>query len=89
MATLFEDGVEIVKAFDRVEAKIFIVKQTTEPNLNQVKASFVRKPFWLYSFVSSNVFDKAAKLYDQGSGWRGTWEFDGAQSWIRRATILT
>ena len=79
MATLFEDGVEIVKAFDRVEAKIFIVKQNRlNPTLIKLKQALSENRFGSIALVSSNVFwTRPQSYYDQGSGWRGTWEFDG------------
>jgi UDP-N-acetyl-2-amino-2-deoxyglucuronate dehydrogenase len=79
MATRWSDGVRMVKACDDAGVRLFVVKQNRHnTTLQLLKRAVVEKRFGKIHMVHLNVFwTRPQAYYDQGSGWRGTWEFDG------------
>jgi UDP-N-acetyl-2-amino-2-deoxyglucuronate dehydrogenase len=79
MATRWADGVRMVKACDEAGVRLFVVKQNRRnTTLQLLKRAVTEKRFGKIHMVHLNVFwTRPQSYYDQGSGWRGTWEFDG------------
>jgi UDP-N-acetyl-2-amino-2-deoxyglucuronate dehydrogenase len=79
MATRWHDGVRMVKACDEAGVRMFVVKQNRRnTTLQLLKRAVTEKRFGKIHMVHLNVFwTRPQSYYDQGSGWRGTWEFDG------------
>jgi UDP-N-acetyl-2-amino-2-deoxyglucuronate dehydrogenase len=79
MATRWNDGVRMVKACDEAGVRLFVVKQNRRnTTLQLLKRAVSEKRFGKIHMVHLNVFwTRPQSYYDQGSGWRGTWEFDG------------
>lgn len=79
MATRWNDGVRMVKACDEAEVRLFVVKQNRRnTTLQLLKRAVAEKRFGKIHLVHINVFwTRPQSYYDQGNGWRGTWEFDG------------
>lgn len=79
MATRWSDGVRMVKACDDAGVRLFVVKQNRlNTTLQLLKRSIEEKRFGKIHLVHLNVFwTRPQSYYDQGNGWRGTWEFDG------------
>jgi UDP-N-acetyl-2-amino-2-deoxyglucuronate dehydrogenase len=79
MATRWSDGVRMVKACDDTGVRLFVVKQNRRnTTLQLLKRAVTEKRFGKINMVHLNVFwTRPQSYYDQGNGWRGTWEFDG------------
>lgn len=79
MATRWNDGVRMVKACDDAGVRLFVVKQNRRnTTLQLLKRAVTEKRFGRIHMVHLNVFwTRPQSYYDQGNGWRGTWEFDG------------
>jgi len=79
MATRWNDGVRMVKACDEAGLRLFVVKQNRlNPTLQLLRRAVIEKRFGKIHMVHLNVFwTRPQAYYDQGSGWRGTWEYDG------------
>jgi UDP-N-acetyl-2-amino-2-deoxyglucuronate dehydrogenase len=79
MATRWSDGVRMVKACDEAGVRLFVVKQNRRNiTLQFLKRAVNEKRFGKIHMVHLNVFwTRPQSYYDQGNGWRGTWEFDG------------
>jgi len=79
MATRWLDGVRMVKACDEAGVRLFVVKQNRRnTTLQLLKRAVEEKRFGKIHMVHLNVFwTRPQSYYDQGNGWRGTWEFDG------------
>jgi UDP-N-acetyl-2-amino-2-deoxyglucuronate dehydrogenase len=79
MATRWNDGVRMVKACDETGVRLFVVKQNRRnTTLQLLKRAVSEKRFGKIHMVHLNVFwTRLQSYYDQGNGWRGTWEFDG------------
>lgn len=79
MATRWADGVRMVKACDEAGVHLFVVKQNRRnTTLQLLKRAVEEKRFGKIHMVHLNVFwTRPQAYYDQGNGWRGTWEFDG------------
>ena len=79
MATRWQDGVRMVKACDEAGVRLFVVKQNRRNStLQLLKRAITEKRFGKIHMVHLNVFwTRPQSYYDQGNGWRGTWEFDG------------
>lgn len=79
MATRWADGVRMVKACDEAGVLLFVVKQNRRNStLQLLKRAVIDKRFGKIHLVQVNVFwSRPQSYYDQGNGWRGTWEFDG------------
>lgn len=79
MATRWKDGVRMVQACDEAGVRLFVVKQNRHnTTLQLLKRAVSEKRFGKINMVHINVFwTRPQSYYDQGNGWRGTWEFDG------------
>ncbi len=79
MATRWNDGVRMVRACDEAGVRLFVVKQNRRnTTLQLLKRAITDKRFGKVHLVQLNVFwTRPQSYYDQGNGWRGTWEFDG------------
>lgn len=79
MATRWSDGVRMVKACDDAGVRLFVVKQNRRnTTLQLLKRAVTEKRFGKIHMVHLNVFwTRPQSYYNQGNGWRGTWEFDG------------
>jgi len=79
MATRWKDGVKMVRACDEAGVRLFVVKQNRRNStLQLLKRAIKEKRFGKIHMVHLNVFwTRPQEYYDQGNGWRGTWEFDG------------
>ena len=79
MATRWQDGINMVKACDSNGVFLFVVKQNRRNStLQLLKKATIEKRFGKIHMVSINVFwTRPQSYYDQGNGWRGTWELDG------------
>jgi UDP-N-acetyl-2-amino-2-deoxyglucuronate dehydrogenase len=79
MATRWSDGVRMVKACDEAGVRLFVVKQNRRnTTLQLLKRAVTEKRFGKIHMVHLNIFwTRPQSYYDQGNGWRGTWEFDG------------
>lgn len=79
MATRYQDGIDMVNACDSAGVRLFVVKQNRRnATLQLLKKAVDEKRFGQIKMVHLNVFwTRPQDYYDQGGGWRGTWEFDG------------
>jgi UDP-N-acetyl-2-amino-2-deoxyglucuronate dehydrogenase len=79
MATRWEDGKRMVKACDDAGVRLFVVKQNRHnATLQLLKRAITEGRFGKIHLVHINVFwTRPQSYYDQGNGWRGTWEYDG------------
>jgi UDP-N-acetyl-2-amino-2-deoxyglucuronate dehydrogenase len=79
MATRWHDGLRMVKACDDAGVRLFVVKQNRRnATLQLLKQAVGQGRFGRIYNVALNVFwTRPQDYYDQGNGWRGTWEFDG------------
>lgn len=79
MATRWKDGVRMVRACDEAGVRLFVVKQNRRnTTLQLLKRVVEERRFGKIHMVHLNVFwTRPQSYYDQGNGWRGTWEFDG------------
>jgi UDP-N-acetyl-2-amino-2-deoxyglucuronate dehydrogenase len=79
MGTRFADGISMVKACDQAGVRLFVVKQNRRnATLQLLKQAVDQGRFGRIFNVAINVFwTRPQDYYDQGNGWRGTWEFDG------------
>jgi UDP-N-acetyl-2-amino-2-deoxyglucuronate dehydrogenase len=78
MATMWSDGLRMVKDCDEAGIRLFVVKQNRRnPTLQLLKQAINEKRFGKIHMVHINVFwTRPQEYYDQAS-WRGTWEYDG------------
>jgi UDP-N-acetyl-2-amino-2-deoxyglucuronate dehydrogenase len=79
MGTRYADGMAMVKACDQAGVRLFVVKQNRRnATLQLLKRAVEQGRFGRIYNVALNVFwTRPQDYYDQGNGWRGTWEFDG------------
>ncbi|OWY39053.1 oxidoreductase [Xenophilus sp. AP218F] len=78
MATRWEDGLEMVKAADKAQKHLFVVKQNRRnATLQLLKRAMQEKRFGRIYMVNVNVFWTRPQSYYDQAVWRGTWEFDG------------
>lgn len=79
MATRWQDGLNMVQACDEAGVRLFVVKQNRRnTTLQLLKRAISERRFGRIHMVHLNVFwTRPQSYYDQGNGWRGTWEFDG------------
>lgn len=78
MATRWNAGLEMVRACDEANVKLFVVKQNRfNSTLQLLKQATDLKRFGRVYLVNVNVFWMRAQSYYDLADWRGTWEFDG------------
>ncbi len=78
MATRWQDGLDMVKACDKANVHLFVVKQNRlNPPIQALKNAIEQERFGQIYLANVNVFwTRPQAYYDQG-GWRGSWEWDG------------
>ena len=78
MATLWADGLKMVKACNDNDVNLFVVKQNRfNSTLQLLKKQIDKNRFGRIYLVTINVFwHRPQSYYDQGD-WRGTWKLDG------------
>lgn len=78
MATRWHDGVQMVKACDDANVRLFVVKQNRRnATLQLLKKAVAEQRFGRIYMVNINVFWTRPQEYYDSAAWRGTWEFDG------------
>ncbi len=78
MATRWQDGLEMIKAFDKANKSLFVVKQNRlNPTVQLFKKAIDEGWFGKIYTIHSNVFWTRPQDYYDQDAWRGTWEFDG------------
>ncbi|WP_461538472.1 Gfo/Idh/MocA family protein [Spongorhabdus nitratireducens] len=78
MATRWSDGLNMVKACDDANVRLFIVKQNRlNTTLQLLKKAISEKRFGKIHTVHINVFWTRPQEYYDRAKWCGTWEFDG------------
>jgi UDP-N-acetyl-2-amino-2-deoxyglucuronate dehydrogenase len=78
MATRWKDGLEMVRACDQANVRLFVVKQNRRNHtLQMLKRALDEKRFGRIYLVHLNVFWTRPQDYYDSSAWRGTWEMDG------------
>lgn len=78
MATRWQDGLEMVKACDLADVRLFVVKQNRmNATLQMLKRAVEQKRFGRIYLVNINVLWSRPQSYYDHAKWRGTWEFDG------------
>jgi len=78
MATIWSDGIRMVKSCEEANVRLFVVKQNRKNStLQLLKRAVEENRFGKIHMVHLNVFwTRPQEYYDQAP-WRGTWEFDG------------
>ena len=78
MATRWKDGLEMVRACDAAQVRLFIVKQNRRnATIQLLKRAIDEKRFGRVHMVQVNVFWTRPQSYYDSAKWRGTWEMDG------------
>lgn len=79
MATRWQDGLNMVNACDEAGVRLFVVKQNRmNATLQLLKRAVAEERFGRIYMANINVFwTRPQDYYNQGGGWRGTWELDG------------
>ncbi len=78
MATRLRDGIDMVKACDDANVRLFVVKQNRlNATIQLLKQAVDQGRFGRIYSVASNVFWTRPQEYYDAASWRGTWEFDG------------
>lgn len=78
MATRWQDGKRMVETFDRLDKRLFVVKQNRlNETVQKLKRALRGGRFGRIHLVSVNVFWTRPQAYYDSAPWRGTWEFDG------------
>jgi UDP-N-acetyl-2-amino-2-deoxyglucuronate dehydrogenase len=78
MATRWQDGLDMVRACDDANVRLFVVKQNRRnATLQLLKRAMDQKRFGRIYMVNVNVFWTRPQEYYDTAAWRGTWEFDG------------
>jgi UDP-N-acetyl-2-amino-2-deoxyglucuronate dehydrogenase len=78
MATRWADGLDMVRACDEANVRLFVVKQNRRnATLQLLKRAIEQRRFGRIFMVAINVFWSRPQQYYDSARWRGTWEFDG------------
>ena len=78
MATHWRDGVEMVRACDDANVRLFVIKQNRRnTTLQLLKKAIDENRFGRIYMVNINVFWTRPQEYYSSAKWRGTWEQDG------------
>lgn len=79
MGTRLVDGVAMVNMCEQAGVRLFVVKQNrSNSTLQLLKKAVDQGRFGDIYNVAINVFwTRPQDYYNQGNGWRGTWELDG------------
>jgi len=78
MATNIEAADALIKACDKNNVKLFVVKQNRlNSTMQLLKRAIDKGRFGRIYLAESNVFWQRPQAYYDAEKWRGTWEFDG------------
>ena len=79
MAVKWDDAKWMVREFDGLDVKLFVVKQNrVNPTISKLKGAIDGGHFGHIRLLVANVFwSRPQSYYDQNDGWRGTWKMDG------------
>jgi UDP-N-acetyl-2-amino-2-deoxyglucuronate dehydrogenase len=78
MATRWQDGLDMVRACDEANVRLFVIKQNRRnATLQLLKRAVTEKRFGRIHMVHLNVFWTRPQEYYDSAAWRGTWEMDG------------
>jgi len=78
MATNIESADALIKACDKNNVKLFVVKQNRlDSTMQLLKRAIDKGRFGRIYLAESNVFWQRPQAYYDAEKWRGTWEFDG------------
>jgi len=78
MATKLEDADELIKACDKNNVQLYVVKQNRlNATMQLLKSAIDKGRFGKLYQANVNVFWQRPQEYYDQSKWRGTWEFDG------------
>lgn len=78
MATQWQEGLDMVKACDAAQVKLFVVKQNRcNPTVKIIKEAISAGHMGRIYMASSNVFWCRPQSYYDQAKWRGTWALDG------------
>ncbi|HNQ39084.1 MAG TPA: Gfo/Idh/MocA family oxidoreductase [Candidatus Cloacimonas sp.] len=78
MATNIESADALIKACDKNNVKLFVVKQNRlNSTMQLLKRAIDKGRFGRIYLAESNVFWQRPQAYYDAEKWRGTWEFDG------------
>lgn len=78
MATRWKDGMEMVRACDKAQVRLFIVKQNRRnATIQLLKRAMDERRFGRIHMVQVTVFWSRPQSYYDSAKWRGTWEMDG------------
>jgi UDP-N-acetyl-2-amino-2-deoxyglucuronate dehydrogenase len=78
MATRWQDGLDMVKACDDADVRLFVIKQNRRnATLQLLKRAVEEKRFGRIHMVHLNIFWTRPQEYYDSAVWRGTWEMDG------------
>jgi len=78
MATKLNDADDLIKACDKNNVQLFVVKQNRlNATMQLLKSAIDKGRFGKIYQAAVNVFWQRPQEYYDQSKWRGTWEFDG------------
>lgn len=78
MATRWKDGLNMVRACDNANVRLFVIKQNRRnTTLQLLKRAINEKRFGRIYMVHINVFWERPQEYYDSAKWRGKWEMDG------------
>jgi UDP-N-acetyl-2-amino-2-deoxyglucuronate dehydrogenase len=78
MATRWQDGLDMVRACDEADVRLFVIKQNRRnATLQLLRRAVAEKRFGRIHMVHLNVFWARPQEYYDSAAWRGTWEMDG------------
>ncbi|MDF1645497.1 MAG: Gfo/Idh/MocA family oxidoreductase [Legionellaceae bacterium] len=78
MATRWQDGLEMVKACDNADVRLFVVKQNRlNPPIQALKKAIDADRFGKIYLANVNVFWTRPQDYYDQVNWRGSFEWDG------------
>lgn len=78
MAINIESADELIKACDKNNVHLFVIKQNRlNTTMQLLKKAIDKNRFGKIYMVQSNVFWQRPQSYYDMAKWRGTWEFDG------------
>jgi len=78
MSINISDADELIKACDKNQVHLFVVKQNRlNSTMQLLKRAIDKNRFGRIYLAQSNVFWQRPQAYYDAEKWRGTWEFDG------------
>ncbi|MCD4818226.1 MAG: Gfo/Idh/MocA family oxidoreductase [Candidatus Cloacimonetes bacterium] len=78
MAINLSEADKLIKACDKENVKLFVIKQNRlNTTMQLLKKAIDKNRFGKIFMVQSNVFWQRPQSYYDLAKWRGTWEFDG------------